>query len=437
MKHPEKILSPVGIIRGGAELPHLKGTAELESIIMPPPAKVNIALKQHIGVPCEPIVNVGDKVFVGTKIADSENNFSAPIHSSVSGTVSAITGEFITIESDGQMELDPSITPPTIETADDLVKAARDCGLVGLGGAGFPVHIKLAPATSDAIDTLIINGAECEPYITSDYRTCMEDFDYIIGGVYLLKEIFNFKKIIIAIEGNKPKAIEKLYEIATDKQDVEDTVKLMRLNTSYPQGAEKMLVYATTKRKIPMGKLPADVGCVVMNITTIATLYKYIKTGIPLVSKRITFEGNAAIEPKNVIVPIGTPIADVIEFCGGVNDDAEKILYGGTMMGIAVKDDFSPILKQNNAILVMAPENHVKSTPCIRCGRCANACPMNLAPARIENCLNTQNEAALPSLNVNYCMECGSCSFVCPARRPLTQSMRTAKSILRRNNNAK
>ena len=193
MKHPEKILSPVGIIRGGAELPHLKGTAELESIIMPPPAKVNIALKQHIGVPCEPIVNVGDKVFVGTKIADSENNFSAPIHSSVSGTVSAITGEFITIESDGQMELDPSITPPTIETADDLVKAARDCGLVGLGGAGFPVHIKLAPATSDAIDTLIINGAECEPYITSDYRTCMEDFDYIIGGVYLLKEIFNFR----------------------------------------------------------------------------------------------------------------------------------------------------------------------------------------------------------------------------------------------------
>ena len=437
MKQPEKILSPVGIIRGGAELPHLKDTAELESIIMPPPATVKLALKQHIGVPCEPIVNVGDKVFVGTKIADSENNFSSPIHSSVSGTVTAISADSITIESDGEMKPEPSLAPPVINNADDLVKATRDCGLVGLGGAGFPVHIKLAPATSEAIDTLIINGAECEPYITSDYRTCMEDFDAIIGGVYLLKDIFKFKKIIIAIEGNKPKAIEKLYQIATDKQDADDTVKLMRLHTSYPQGAEKMLVYTTTKRKIPMGKLPADVGCVVMNITTVATLYNFVKTGMPLTKKRITFEGTAAIQPKNIIVPIGTSIADVIEFCGGASENAEKVLYGGTMMGIAVKDTQSPILKQNNAILVMEPDNKLKSTPCIRCGRCANTCPMKLAPAKIEASLNTNNFEALSGLNVNYCIECGSCSFVCPARRPLTQSMRTAKSILRRNNNAK
>lgn len=437
MKKTERILRPVGVIRGGAQLPHLKSTAELETIIMPPPDIVTIPTKQHIGVPCTSIVEEGTKVFVGTKIADSENNFSSPIHSSVSGTVTKVTSDCITIKSDGLMEYEPTLSPVQINSDQDLVKAARDCGLVGLGGAGFPVHIKIAPAMSENIDTLIINGAECEPYITSDYRTCIEDYDDIMDGVYLLKRIFNFKKIIIAIECNKPKAIEKLYQIASDKQDADDTVKVMRLNSSYPQGAEKMLVYSTTKRKIPLGKLPADVGCIVMNITTVATLSKYIKTGIPLVSKRITVEGTAIKEPKNILVPIGTSIRDVIEFCGGVTDNAEKILYGGTMMGVAVNDINSPILKQNNAILVMGPDTDIDATPCIRCGKCANTCPVNLTPAAVETAVSLGNNEKLSNLNIDYCIECGSCSFVCPARRPLTQSMRIAKSILRRNNNAK
>ena len=270
----EAILKPVKRIAGGANLPHYKNTAESETVMLPAPQKVVIPLKQHIGAPCEPCVKVGDEVFVGSLIADSDKPFSAPLHSSVSGTVKEFieirvsSGEMvkaIVIESDGKME-PIEAEPINIQSPDDVVKAARDAGLVGLGGAGFPTHIKLAPAVKDEIDTLIINGAECEPYITSDYRTCIEDYDDLFNGLYLLKEQFGFKDIIIAVEANKPVAIKKLYEIASDRRDELNIVRLMKLSTRYPQGAEKMLVYTTTGRKIPAGKLPSDVGCVVMNI---------------------------------------------------------------------------------------------------------------------------------------------------------------------------
>ena len=354
---------------------------------LPTPEKVVIPLKQHIGAILEPTVKVGDTVLVGTVIADSEKPFSAPIHSSISGEVTALSeirtssGEIIpTIEitSDGNMT-EIECAPIEIHSAEDLVKATKECGLVGLGGAGFPTHIKLAPAVSEEIDTLIVNGAECEPYITSDYRTCIEDYDDLFDGIYLLKEYFDFKNIIIAVEGNKPVAIQKLYEIATDRRDRLNCVRLMELSTRYPQGAEKMLVYTTTGRKIPAGKLPSDVGCVVMNITTIATLNKYIRTGMPLVSKRITVDGNAVKEPKNIFVPIGTPITDIIKFCE-IDEDTEKILYGGPMMGIAVDNESAPILKQNNAVLFFKNVTPKKTTPCIKCGRCAGACPMLLTP---------------------------------------------------------
>ena len=441
MKKKESILKPKGRVRGGARLPHNKHTAEMESVVIAPPERVIISMSQHIGAPCEPIVKAGDKVFVGSVIGDTDAFVSAPIHSSVSGEVVEITTirmpagnevKAVVIASDGEMTPDPDIKPPKVETVEDLLVAARASGLVGLGGAGFPAHIKLKPSADKPLDTLIINGAECEPFITADYRECMENPEDILGGVYLIKKLLGIENVIIGVEDNKPKAIKTLYEIAADKQDVDDKVKLMKLKSRYPQGAEKVLIYSATKRKLPLGKLPSDIGCIVMNITSISFLYRYIRTGMPLVTKRITVDGNAVTEPKNLIVPIGTPISYVLDYCKAENP--EKVMMGGHMMGIAVYDTALPILKQNNAILAFNG-NQAKSKPmtdCIRCGRCMRACPMGLTPAPVELAIKNPKVDELNSLNVMYCMECGSCAFACPAGRPLTAVMRLAKNEIRK-----
>lgn len=442
MAMSKEILKPYKNICAGVSLPHHKGTAESVSVIMPPPEQVVIAMQQHIGVPCTPCVKKGDTVYVGTKIGDSDNYVTAPVHSSVSGTVTGIgslllpsgqTTETVIIESDGMMTPDPEIKPQEVETVEQLVKAARDSGLVGLGGAGFPTHVKLNINLESPPDTLIINGAECEPFITSDYRECIENAENICEGVYLLKKIIGFKRVIIAIEANKLQAIEILHKIAADHRDTDNSVRLMKLKTRYPQGAEKVLIYTATGRKVPLGKLPSDVGCVVMNITSVSFLNKYIKTGMPLVKKLITVNGDAVVEPQNVYVPIGTPIDDVIQFCGGYKSAARKILYGGPMMGNAVIDTKMPILKQNNAVLVLGRKNAEKrvEVPCIRCGRCAAACPMNLQPLEIEGALRIGSLERVKDLYADYCIECGCCSYVCPSKRHLTQVMRMAKSELR------
>lgn len=434
----EKILKPIGKAIGGAMLPHLKASSETETVIMPAPAVVSIPTQQHIGAPSKPVVKKGDKVYVGTTIAEAGGFVGVAMHSSVSGTVKDITsldgsGECIVIESDGKMEKDPDLKPFTVNSKEDIAKAAELCGLVGLGGAGFPTKVKLTIKEDSPIDTLVINAAECEPYITSDYRECMESYDDVINGVYLLKEKLGIEKVIICVESNKKKAIQKLYEIATDKRDSDDTVKLMRLPTQYPQGAEKVLIYSATGRKVPLGKLPSDVGCIVMNVTSIATLYRFIKTGMPLVSKRLTVDGNAVAEPKNVIVPIGTPIKELLDFVSGIDPEADEIIMGGPMMGIDIYNENSVVEKRNNAITVMkAPKKKTVTTACIRCGRCADACPMTLYPAMVDSAIKHSGVEALKNLNVNYCMECGSCSYVCPAKRPLTQTMRLAKATLRK-----
>ncbi len=467
MAIPEGILRPLKNIFGGVHLSHNKGTAELESVIMPPPATVVIAMQQHIGAPCTPTVKKGDTVYVGTKIGDSDKFISAPIHSSVSGTVdsigtmllpSGVTCQTVVINSDGNMTPDPDLAPHTVETKEQLVAAARDSGLVGLGGAGFPAHVKLNVNSENVPDTLIVNGAECEPYITSDYRECVECTDCILGGIFLIKKILGIKNVIIAVEDNKPQAISRLqkmaedavghqmginstddektqalYKIATDEADTDNSVRLMRLKSQYPQGAEKVLIYTTTGRKLPLGKLPSDVGCLVMNITSISYLYKYITTGMPVVSRTVTVAGNAVAKPQNVVAPIGTLIEDLIEFCGDYKTAARKILYGGPMMGTALVDTKMPLLKQNNAILVLDRKTAEKTTesPCIRCGRCANTCPMGLQPLEIEAALRIGDIDRVKELYADYCIECGCCSYICPSKRYLTQTMRLAKAELR------
>lgn len=399
---------------------------------MPPPAQVTIAMSQHLGAPCEPVVQVGDHVEVGQVIGDSDQFVSAPVHASVSGTVSAVTTlllpggrttKALVIDSDGEQRVHESVRPPVVESREDFLKAVRASGLVGLGGAGFPTHIKLNPKNLDEVDTLIINAAECEPYITTDYRECMENSWDIVSGVQTVMEFLETRQVIIAIEKNKPAAIAELSRIAASVSQPEKQVLVKSLPARYPQGAEKVLIAACTGRQVPPGKLPADVGCVVMNVTSVAFLARYLKTGMPLVEKRLTVDGSAVAHPKNVQVAIGTPVGEVIAFCGGTRFKVRKLLMGGPMMGLALMDDTMPVLKQNNAILALSEEDvlQTEASPCIRCGRCVDACPMHLVPPSIAAAYKNGDPAAMEKLDVGSCMECGCCSFAC---RPTGTSSR-------------
>ena len=430
---------------GGAAVPHHKNTWDIPSSTMPPPEKVILPMQQHIGAPCIPTVKKGDHVYVGTVVGDSEAYVSAPVHASVSGTVTEITQVMLTggqmtqavvVGSDGKMEKDPAIAPPPpITTKEELAKAARAAGLVGLGGAGFPAHVKLNVPEGKTIDTLLVNVAECEPYVTSDHREALENGRNVLEGVYHVKEILGVQRVIIAVEDNKPDVIQKLSEIADDpKRDPLDQVRVLPLKSRYPQGAEKVLVQACTGRKGPAGKLPADVGCLVMNIGSLSFLASYMRTGMPLTLKRVTLDGSAIAHPQNVIVPVGTPIKDVVAFCGGYKAEPKKLIMGGPMMGVAITSDELPILKQNNAILAFDQREAQlrQPTACIRCGRCVAACPMHLMPTKLEQAVERQDVEALQSLDIMTCMECGCCSFSCPAGRRLVQAIRLGKNYVRK-----
>ena len=439
MSLPERIFKPLKKIRGGAHLPHKKITAELQTVDFCNVDTVAIALSQHIGAPCESTVKVGDKVFVGTMVGNSDAFVSAPVFSSVSGEVVDIREiglangnktNAVIIKSDGEMTPDENLKPFEVSTPEDLAKAARNCGLVGLGGAGFPTAVKLTVPEGKIIDTLIINAAECEPYIVSDYRECIENSDAIIEGIYLLKDVLKVPNVFLCVEDNKPAAIELLYKAASDERDEKDEIHIMELPSSYPQGAEKVMIYSATVRKLPLGKLPSDVGCIVMNITSVAVLYNYIKTGMPMTSRRVTVSGEGIAEPKNVNVPIGVSIGEIITFCGGLKGENLKVVSGGPMMGAAVCDLTAPLTRQMGAITVYT-EKPLDATPCIRCGRCHTACPMNLFPAASERAVKIGTAEALAPLNADYCMSCSSCSFVCPAKRPLAQAMSLAKIKLK------
>lgn len=436
------VLKAVVKVRGGVKVDHQKNTAETEVVRIPEPQKVVLPMQQHIGAPCTPTVKVGDTVAIGQVIGDSDKFVSAPIHASVSGKVSAIGNvklpngavvQGVTIESDGERRLYDGIEPPKADTKEEFLKAVRASGLVGLGGAGFPTHVKLNVPPDKNVDTLVINAAECEPYITVDYRECIDNSWDILSGIHIIKDMLGIENVIIAVENNKPKAFEVLKQIADSDNYSGDHTKLMSLESRYPQGAEKMMVQSATGRKVPPGKLPADVGCIVMNVASVAFVARYIKTGKPLVSRSLTVDGSAIAEPKNVRVPIGTSIADIIDFCGGFKEEPRKIITGGPMMGLSITGTDLPVIKNNNAILAFTEKDAklMQEGDCIRCGRCAAACPMSLVPTLIERYTKAGDTDALKKIGVNVCMECGSCAYSCPAKKPLVQTMRAAKAFLR------
>ena len=422
----------------GIFVKHLKNTAEEKTVSMPVPSTVTIPMSMHIGAPCEPLVKIGDLVKVGQKIGESNAPFSAPIHASVSGKVKQVTefrnalgmvSKAVVIESDGEQAISEEVKVPVVNSREEFIAAVKESGVVGLGGAGFPTHIKLNPKNLDQIDTLVINAAECEPYITSDYRECMESPEDIIEGINVVKKWLNIKNAYIGIESNKPASIKLLGELSEKHEGID----VVELKAQYPQGAEKVIIYSTTGRIVNDGQLPADAGVIVLNVTTVSFIAKYLKTGMPLVSKRLTVDGTGANKGMNVIVPLGTPIKDVFEFCGGLKADCKKILMGGPMMGIAVPDLEQPIVKNNNAIIALNEKDATpaEETDCIRCGKCVYACPLNLMPAALEKAYDARNAESLVAHDVNLCMNCGCCSYVCPAKRNLAQKNQLAKMFVR------
>ncbi len=427
---------------GKTHVPHRKNTAEMPAVRMTAPAEVLISMSQNIGAPSSPAVAVGDKVYVGTLIGEAGGYVGAPVHSSVSGTVKKIdsyvqssgrSAVAILIESDGEMTPDPALAPPDITDIDSLCAAVRASGLIGLGGAGFPTSVKLDAEKKGLIKKIILNGAECEPYITSDTRTMIDDAEYIKAGVELLLKYVSADGLIIGIEANKPECIAKMKETF----EGDERVSVQTLPSTYPQGGEKVLIYNTTGLVVPEGKLPADVGCLVMNVTTVAAMAKYAQTGMPLVEKCITVDGSAVKNPMNVIAPVGTRIADLLDFVGGVTEDVGKVLYGGPMMGVAITSPEEPVLKNTNAITALTRRDalNYKVTACIHCGRCVAACPMGLNPTAFAKAMNIpelENRVErLNDANIGLCIECGCCSYVCPAKRPLVQNNRLGKADTR------
>ena len=419
----------------GIKLKHRKNTENSSTVVFPLPQKVRIPMSMTMGAPCQPLVKVGDEVKVGQKIGDSDVPFSAPVHSGVSGKVVALTDyrnamgavcKMVEIETDGQQTISDEVKPPVVTDKESFVKAVRESGACGLGGAGFPTHIKLNPKAD--IDTLIINAAECEPYITADYREMMENPQDIINGINMVKSQLGIKCAKLAIESNKPEAIKYFTEMAEN----DDTIDIITLPSAYPQGAEKVIIYNSTGRIVNEGTLPADAGVIVMNVSTVAFLYRYMQTGMPLVTRRLTIDGNAVGEPKNVSAIIGTSFRELLEFCKTDIDSIKKLIAGGPMMGMSVPDIDMPVVKTSNALLAFNHYDERKTSSCIRCGRCVRVCPLGLMPADIDRAYKIRNIDELKQLKVMLCMNCGSCTYVCPANRKLAETNQLAKALIPR-----
>jgi electron transport complex protein RnfC len=422
----------------GMLVPHHKNTAKYAPEEMPVPPLVMLSMSMHAGTPAKPVVGVGDYVKVGQVIGEDTGPVSSPVHASVSGTVKSIdtmdslTGKktvTITIASDGNQAPFEGIKPPQVGSLEEFLEAVKNSGVIGLGGAGYPTAPKLTLKDYSILDYILVNGAECEPFLTADTRTMTDDAVDLWEGVRLLKKYLKPKNIVLCIENNKPEPIRIMKELASGT----DGVYVHELKSRYPQGERKVLVYNVTGRIVPEGKRLTDVGCIVVNCTTVAVFAKYIKTGHPLVSKYVTVDGSGVKTPKNVIAPIGTPVHHLFDFCGGLKDDVKKILLCGPMMGIALPNQDVQVLKTTNGLLAFSgkdAETPVASA-CIRCGRCVSVCPMRLMPPNIENAVDLNKPELLKKYKVDMCAECGCCAYSCPAKRPLVQVITLSKKMLR------
>lgn len=419
----------------GIFIDHHKNTKDDQTVKITLPKSVEIPMIQHMGVPCEPLVKKGDYVFVGQKIGESNEYFSVPIHASCSGTITDISETVtangaicknIIIQTDGKQVVEQQIKKPEIKCKDDFINAIKESGLVGLGGAGFPTSIKLGYKDIDKVTKLVINAAECEPYITSDFRECVENTTDILDGIKMVQRQLNINEVYIGVENNKPEIIKIL-----EKETSDDTsIKIVSLKTIYPQGAEKSIIYTTTGVVVKEGKLPADCGVIVLNISTVGFIGKFLKSGMPLINRRITIDGDIVSKPINLEVPIGTQISDIIKFCN-IPNSYSKILMGGPMMGMSVANINTSIIKNNNAIIFLSESASTlpTTTACIRCGKCTNVCPMILMPAKLEKSYDTKNIELLNELKVSLCINCGCCTYICPAKRHLAQKIQLAKDI--------
>lgn len=395
-------------------------------------------LSQHIGAPAKPIVAKGDHVLRGQKIAEAGGFVSAPVYSSVSGTVKAIeprlvaSGDMvmsIVIENDGQNLEVAYDVPKDIEalTKEQILTAIREAGIVGMGGAGFPTHVKLSPKEPDKIEYVIANCAECEPYLTSDYRRMLEEPEKLVEGLKIILRLFDKAQGIIAIEDNKPDCITLLRSLTKN----ETRISVRALITKYPQGGERSLIYATTGRQINSSMLPADVGCIVNNVDTIVAVQRAVTEGKPLMERIVTVTGDAIKNPRNYKVPTGISYTEILEFAGGFAEKPEKIICGGPMMGVAIFSTDIPVTKTSTALLAFTKDavSAMEPGPCINCGRCLEVCPGRVMPSKLADAAERFDEEAFLEMHGMECCECGCCSFICPAKRPLTQEIKSMRKI--------
>ncbi len=423
--------------RGGRHIPHHKGATNSKSIVeMPAPKKVIIPLQQHIGAPCDPLVKVGDKVKLGQKIGESLHFITSPVHASVSGEVISIAHEklldgcqvlSIVIANDG---LDDPIASKhraiSKLSAKQIRKIIKDLGMVGLGGAGFPTHVKISSAKP--IDTVVINGAECEPYLTCDHRLMVEKGEELVYGLKTLMKAVGASRGVIGIEVNKLDAIAGLQEIVRSHEALE----VVALQIRYPQGAEKQLIKAAVDREVLSGCLPSEVGCLVSNVHTAVSIAQGIRDGISLYQRVVTVSGRHIHDPRNVMVRIGTPIQALLDFCGGINGTPAVVVGGGPMTGPAVVNLEAPVVKNLSGVLLLGEDEIAQdeNLPCIRCARCVDACPMGLTP-NILGLLSSRDEVVkAEKLHIMDCVECALCSYVCPSRRGLVSWIKQGKKSL-------
>ena len=427
--------------RGGMHVDENKNTRRCRIEKLPPPAMVSLPMSQHIGAHCVPCVKVGDTVAKGQMIGRVESGLGCPVHASVSGTVRKIEEKnypnnvkivTVTIENDGCDTLDPSIVPFPKKlaeaTTEEIVDVIRNAGISGMGGATFPTYAKIQSAIGK-VQHLIVNCAECEPYITANHRLLLENPAAVINGVKILLKALGLRSAEIAVEDNKLDAINKLESMLTGS----DMIKVRVMKTKYPQGDERQLIYALKGIELPTGKLPADVGCVIFNAETCSAVYNAFAHGMPLIERIVTVDGDCIKTPKNLLVPLGTPYLDLINACGGLRAQPKKIINGGPMMGAAQWDIEAPVTKGTSAILVFSEANELhyeQPATCIRCGRCVKNCPMHLMPNYLASFAKKGSYDEAEAFGVLSCVECGTCSYNCPGQVPIVQYIRKAKGII-------